>query len=63
MICKDCTHFHIKYEPLRSGGQLWDLGQAECKKHDLVVDFASHRKLNKLRCVEDEKAEHLQEIQ
>lgn len=55
-MCKDCPCFRIKYEPLRCGGQLWDFGQAECKKHDLVVDFASHRKLNRLECVENDKA-------
>lgn len=55
MKCKDCVHFHIRQEPLRDGGGiLWDFGMAECDKHNLVVDFASHRKLNKLECVENE---------
>ena len=56
MKCVDCYHFHIKQEPLRdSGGIPWDLGLAECDLHNLVVDFSSHRKLNKLECVEDKK--------
>ncbi len=52
MKCVDCEHFKIKYEPYKSGGVCWDFGMAECDKHNLVVDFASHRKLNKLECVE-----------
>ena len=52
MRCKDCEHFKIEYEPYRSGGMLLDFGLARCMKHNLVVDFASHRKLNKLECVE-----------
>lgn len=56
MKCKDCYHFHIRQEPLRdAGGIPWDLGLAECDLHNLVVDFSSHRKLNKLECVEDKK--------
>ena len=54
MKCVDCVHFHIRQEPLRDigCGIPWDFGMAECDKHNLVVDFASHRKLNKLECVE-----------
>ena len=40
-------------EPYRSGGELWDLGQARCEKHDLICEFSSHRKLNRLVCVEE----------
>lgn len=54
MKCVDCEHFKIKYEPYKSGGILLNFGMAECDKHNLVVDFASHRKLNKLECVENE---------
>lgn len=54
MNCFDCPHFRIMREPYRSGGIVWDLGQAECKKHDLVVDFLNHGKLKRLKCVEEE---------
>jgi len=54
MMCKDCEHFKILMEPLRSGGDLWDLGQAKCEKYDLVCDFPSHRKLNALKCCVEE---------
>ena len=59
MKCVDCVHFHIRQEPLRDsgGGIPWDFGMAECDKHNLVVDFASHRKLNKLECVENESGQ------
>jgi len=52
-LCKDCEYFHIVMLPLRSGGAIWDLGQAECKKYNLVVDFANKAKLNKLTCIGD----------
>ena len=32
----------------------YDSGMAKCKKHDLVVDYFSKQKLNKLTCVEEE---------
>lgn len=48
MRCKDCEHFHICYEPIKGS----DTGMAECRKHDLVVDFLSHKKLERLECVE-----------
>ncbi len=53
--CFDCPSFKILYEPIgkiRTG--IWDFGKAKCVKHDLVVDFASHRKLKKLECVEEQ---------
>ena len=50
MKCKDCEHFHVRQEPLRTPGKLWDLGLAECQKYNLVVDFADHSKLDKLEC-------------
>ena len=52
-MCKDCENFRIVTEPYRSGGELWDLGQARCEKHDLICEFSSHRKLNRLVCVEE----------
>lgn len=57
MNCKDCEHFKIVMQPLRSGGDLWDLGQAKCNKYDLVVDFANQRKLNNLRCVDEQETD------
>ena len=48
MKCKDCEHFHICYEPVKGV----DTGMAECRKHDLVVDFLNHKKLERLECVE-----------
>lgn len=55
MKCKDCEHFKIEYEPYKSGGVCWDTGLARCMKHDLVTDFITHKKFEKLECVEDEK--------
>ena len=52
MKCVDCPEFHIRQQPLRTDGVVWDFGLAECRKHNLVVDFANRRKLNKLECVE-----------
>lgn len=51
--CYSCEYFHIRYEPLRSPGIVWDTGLAECRKHDMVVDFYNHGKLRRLECVED----------
>ena len=48
MKCKDCEHFHICYEPAKGV----DTGLAECRKHGLVVDFLTHKKLERLECVE-----------
>ena len=53
MKCVDCPYFEIKYEPLGRGKDLWDFGQAACSKYDLVVDFADHKKINRLVCVND----------
>lgn len=55
MLCKDCKHFKIDYEPYKIGGQLVDWGRASCKKHNLVTDFRSHNKFEKLFCVEKEE--------
>ena len=53
MKCRNCEHFHVRYQPLKVGGECYDSGMAECKKYDLVVDFTSTRKLNRLECVDD----------
>ena len=52
MCCIECEYFKILYPPMGK----YDNGRAECKKYDLVVDFFSKQKLNKLTCVEDRKA-------
>ena len=55
MKCKDCEYFRVMYEPLRDDNGYMDLGRAECKKHNLIVDFLTHRKLNRLDCIEEVK--------
>lgn len=50
--CYKCAQFKILYEPIKSGGDIWDFGRAKCLKHDLIVDFPDHRKLKKLVCIE-----------
>ena len=52
--CKDCPHFHIRQMPIKG----WDLGMAECRKYNMVVDFASMRKVNTLECVEDKREDN-----
>ena len=54
MKCVDCTHFRILYDPIGKATDIWDFGRAKCKKYDLIVDFASKRKLNKLECWEEQ---------
>ena len=56
-LCKDCDYFEILYEPYRPGGVLLDWGKAHCKKHDMVLDFANHRKINRIECIETELSE------
>lgn len=51
--CKDCKDFHIRQRPIKVGRDCYDCGLAECKRYDLVVDFTSTQKLNRLTCVED----------
>ena len=53
MTCDKCEYFKILYEPIRSEGVLWDLGRAECEKHNLIVEFANHGKFKKLEVCED----------
>ena len=57
MLCKDCKHFKIEYEPYKSGGVCWDTGLARCEKHDLVTDFITHKKFKTLKCIEEEQHE------
>lgn len=49
MNCIECENFKILCQPMGK----YDSGQAKCKKHDLVVDFFSKQKLNKLTCIEE----------
>lgn len=53
MTCDKCKYFKILYEPLRDTGELWDMGRAMCKKHNLIVDFANHGKFKRLDTCED----------
>lgn len=53
--CVDCEHLYHRQKPLRVGKDIYDLGMVECKKHDLVCEYASTRALNKLTCVEEEE--------
>lgn len=57
MKCVECEYFGIEYWPIKAPRGYWDLGLAKCKKHDLVVDFANKRKLNRLACVEENDEE------
>lgn len=51
MKCHECPHFHIRQRPVG----YWDLGLAECRKYNRVIDFVSMRKVNSLECVKEEK--------
>lgn len=57
MLCKDCKHFKILYEPQIICGQCMDWGRAICQKHDLVTDFRNHHKFKKLSCIENNEGE------
>lgn len=62
MKCCDCSFFKIQYDPIgKINTGLWDFGRARCEKHDLIVDFASKRKLKELVCVEEVKPELAEE--
>ena len=56
MTCDKCQHFKILYEPLRTKGDLWDLGRAKCEKHNLITDFATHGKFKRLECPDMERS-------
>lgn len=53
--CYNCKHFHIRQEPLRGKEGLYDLGLAECTKHNLITDFMNHGKLRKLKCIKEDE--------
>ena len=53
MTCDKCEHFKVLYEPLRTKGELWDMGKAECAKHNLETDFSTHGKFKRLSTCED----------
>ena len=52
--CKDCEHFHIKYQPKQYERLFTDFGQAACDKYDLVVDFKTNKKFDTLYCIKSE---------
>ena len=47
--CKDCEHFHIICQPMEH----YEAGQAECRKYNLITDFFSTQKINRLTCIEE----------
>ena len=53
MTCDKCKFFKVLYEPLRTTGELWDMGRAKCDKHDLITDFANYGKFKRLDTCED----------
>lgn len=53
--CDKCVYFKITAETQRIAGQIFDLGTAECKKHNLVADFLNHGKFKRLKICEDYK--------
>jgi len=53
MTCDKCEHFKVLYEPLRTKGELWDMGKAECGKHNLETNFSTHGKFKRLSICED----------
>ena len=52
MLCKDCEHFKILYEPYKICGELIDWGKAVCEKHELETDFITHKKFETLSSIE-----------
>lgn len=55
--CKDCEYFHIIDRPQIIGGECWDWGRVECQKYNLISDYFSKQKLNRLTCVEGKDGE------
>lgn len=53
MRCENCEYFKILYAPQIIGGECWDFGKAECRKHNLEVDFRNYGKIRRLTCIED----------
>ena len=52
MKCSECEYFKILHKPFG-----YECGSAKCKKYDLVVDFISKQKLDKLTCVKENENE------
>ena len=63
MTCDKCKYFKILYEPLRTKGELWDMGRAECDKHNLITDFANHSKFKRLDTCENFEPQESEVIQ
>lgn len=55
MLCRECEYFHIRQEPIRCNGLLFDAGLAVCEKHNMSVNFINHGKFNRLKCVDELK--------
>ena len=56
MKCVECSYFKRLYKPIGTVTTgIWDFGKCKCEKHDLYVEYASERKLNRMKCVEEEK--------
>ena len=53
MTCDKCKYFEVLYEPLRTKGELWDMGRAKCDRRNLITDFANHGKFKRLDTCED----------
>lgn len=53
MKCKECEFFKITSQPMMP----YDSGHALCKKYNLVCDFNSQRKINRLICVKESDPE------
>lgn len=49
--CKDCPHFEIRSEY----ESIYNWGEAVCKKHNLITDFRSKKKVETLCCIEEEE--------
>ena len=47
--CTECKYFKVTQEPLRGTGGVIDLGQARCKKHDLIKDFSHNGQFKYLK--------------
>ena len=52
MLCKNCPHFRVRFEPLKDPAGIWDYGKAKCDKHGLIVEFPDYGSLDALTCLE-----------
>ena len=50
MLCKDCPYFYIRAEYKDE----YNWGEAVCVKHNLITDFRTKKKVETLRCIEEE---------